>query len=176
MYHQAAKRALERLHINYLLKHFNLQLGNINKGWDFFSDKHCFELKTRLYYLDRNFGNTWFGLPEKQCVNYKPQEGKEAYWLFMASMPAKPLGNVEKLTESYITHRDIFFVPWDVYQKYPLGTAKENNKLGPERHLSVVHLKELDFEIKSLPKANVYLYAGAGLEYLLKTCKTTSNF
>ncbi len=169
MHYQAAKKALEELHTKYLLKHFNLQKGNRSKGWDFFSDKHCFEFKSRLYYLHKNFGNTWFGLPEKQCAKYKSEDGKEMYWLFMASMPAKPLRDVTKLTEAYIVHRDIFFAPWEIYKKYPLGTAKENNKLGPERHLSVKNLKKLiDFDVRDLPKAKVFFSKGAGLEYLLK--------
>lgn len=167
---QAAKNYLEELHIKYLLKHFNLQPGKRKRGWDFFATRHCLELKTRLYYLDRNFGNTWFGLPEKQCTAYKAADGKERYWLLVAAMPAKPLEYVNKLTERYIVRRDIFFVPWEIYLQFPLGKAAENSKFGPERHVSVRHLKELeDFDIHSLPKAEIFLPKGAGLEYLLKT-------
>jgi len=171
MYYQSAKNYLEWLHIKYLLKNFNLSLKNRRNGPDLFSDRQIFELKTKAY----RFGaggkprdNVGFFLPERQYLKYK-NHSENICWILLAYAPSKPLHDLNKLTEKYILHRDMFFVQWDVNKTAHLGDAIKDSKLGPGRNISVKDLKsKLTFGVHTLPKANVFFTKGEDLEYLLK--------
>jgi hypothetical protein len=168
---QPAKYALEKLHTKYLVENLNLQVEE-KYDWDLCSEKHNFELKTRLYYLDRSHAppdNIWFFISENQRLDYEEMTDKEMYWIFLASKPAKELKDIDELTEDYILHRNIFFTPWDIYKHFKVGTAIENSKLGPGRTLGQRRIQKLiDFDKYKLDKANIFFPQKEDLEYLLK--------
>jgi|GEM_PF-2120080 len=169
---QAAKNHLEWLHLKYLSKQLNLNIRPRHDGWDLSSEKHEFELKTRLYYLNRSWtpeSNIWFFISEKQRLAYESEADKPLYWIFMGALPAKQLKHIKTINEDYILKRNVYVTPWDIYKNFKVGKAVSNSKLGPGRVFSQKMIQSLlDFEKYDLNKGTLYLPKNEGLEYLLR--------
>ncbi len=119
------KPAIEKIHITYLFKNFDLQFDfNLElNGFrpDFFAEKNLiFELKTRTYPRknEKNKGKNhyhWWSLDPMQIKKYetiKKENKAELFWIFLLGHTPKEITKLNKISEKSILYREIYLVPW----------------------------------------------------------------
>lgn len=166
----------ERIHIEYLVENLRLEVFNLRGGFDFISERHLLELKSKLCLFNSrtHMENIWWALSDPQIRDYEARhadKGKGFLWIFLHAFTNKPsieLRSKRQLKAS-IYRRDVFIAPWEVYKSSPVGRTGDRTKTGPYRHVGRKRLLEMvDFYEIPIEKGTLYLPKNGGLEYLVR--------
>lgn len=164
----SVKTKIEVIHLDYLCNNFNLihptiELRTDNVRPDLIGiDKKClFELKSRAF--PENQSNTrkrpvsdfsWWQLWEDQIQNYEgfaKEKGINPFWIFLLARTEKELSKTENLNENFIKKRDIYVLPWNVYN---LVNVTNSN----QRYMGLARLKrEYNFSEKAIKKGKLFI-------------------
>ena len=170
------KNVTERLHIKYLAENLNVNPNLGAEGFDFSSDRHLLELKSRLCLFNKHgpTDNIWWALSEPQIRDYEEKydsSEKGFLWMFVHAFTRDPCYQLksEREIRKSIYRRDIFIAPWNIYKESPLGNEGRYTKTGPYRHVSRKNLlKRVIFKQTEIKEGRLYLPKGNELDYLLQ--------